>query len=391
MKTYFTFLCLIISGGWANATTQTSLNQDKPPLLYVKSYTESSSCHAVNNSSWDGGEESGDVMFNENFNWTNGSAGGYSYTKVGNLYESWPLQDGYWEQDNDNVTISWPDCFWPDLPESTSYETSSSSNNNNYYSSSSVTNTGISLGDFVNYWEHCNAKIHIANNWSDNAGATQTDAETVTRRAQTVMKLKTGGKATSKLRNLFGLWAFATRYWPDLTHTEDFLYDGYDGYENVWDGVPAYYPSGYRIWLWPASFPPLATTEHPYPNIPFQNVSIGSYGNLDANGYRYVVLPDNADVDVTPGVAGVEQFAFNMLAQKYPVVSQCVATTPANRARTTIGVGEQVDLGFNPTLPTNAIWSTTAGDLSTNSGTGTRFTAPDRAADVTVTATVYGL
>ncbi|MGH7953127.1 MAG: hypothetical protein ACREFE_14595, partial [Limisphaerales bacterium] len=42
------------------------------------------------------------------------------------------------------------------------------------------------------------------------------------------------------------------------------------------------------------------------------------------------------------------------------------------------------------TLPTNAIWSTTAGDLSTNSGTGTRFTAPDRAADVTVTATVYG-
>ena len=40
MKTYFIFLCLLISTGLTSATTQTTANQDKPPRLYVKSYAE---------------------------------------------------------------------------------------------------------------------------------------------------------------------------------------------------------------------------------------------------------------------------------------------------------------------------------------------------------------
>jgi alpha-tubulin suppressor-like RCC1 family protein len=75
----------------------------------------------------------------------------------------------------------------------------------------------------------------------------------------------------------------------------------------------------------------------------------------------------------------------------YQLVSQCVATTPINQARTNIGVGEQVKLFFNPVLPpglTNIMWSTTAGSLSVTNGTNTVFTAPDRLTNVTVTASV---
>ena len=41
MKHYFIFLCLLISGGLAGATTQATINQDKPPYVYVKSYNMS--------------------------------------------------------------------------------------------------------------------------------------------------------------------------------------------------------------------------------------------------------------------------------------------------------------------------------------------------------------
>jgi hypothetical protein len=77
----------------------------------------------------------------------------------------------------------------------------------------------------------------------------------------------------------------------------------------------------------------------------------------------------------------------------YQLVSQCVQTTPANQSRTNLGVGEQVNLFFNPTLPpnlTNVTWSTSAGGLAVTSGTTNLFTAPSNAAVATVSATVSG-
>lgn len=68
------------------------------------------------------------------------------------------------------------------------------------------------------------------------------------------------------------------------------------------------------------------------------------------------------------------------------ITSQTVATSPGGRTRTTIGVGEEVDLTFSLGSTT---WSTTAGTLTFvagNPGPIVRFTAPDTAQFVTVTA-----
>jgi hypothetical protein len=98
-------------------------------------------------------------------------------------------------------------------------------------------------------------------------------------------------------------------------------------------------------------------------------------------------------VDVTPTIT---QFYTNRDAtfndmKVYQLVSQCVATTPSDRSRTNLGVGEQVNLSFNPPLLTNysiVTWSATAGSLLYTNGSSTLFTAPSNATNVTVTATI---
>ena len=64
------------------------------------------------------------------------------------------------------------------------------------------------------------------------------------------------------------------------------------------------------------------------------------------------------------------------------ITSLTAVTSPGARARTTIGVGEQVFLSHTPG-PAN--WTTTAGTLSPNSGVVVTLTAPDTAQTVTVT------
>jgi len=65
------------------------------------------------------------------------------------------------------------------------------------------------------------------------------------------------------------------------------------------------------------------------------------------------------------------------------ITSQTVALTPGVRTRTTIGVGEEVDLTHAPGA---AAWATTAGTLSAANGVTVKLTAPDTAQKVTVTA-----
>lgn len=70
------------------------------------------------------------------------------------------------------------------------------------------------------------------------------------------------------------------------------------------------------------------------------------------------------------------------------ITSQAVATTPSNRARTKIGVGEEVTLTVSPG-PAN--WAVSGGgSLSSTSGTSVTFTAGDRAANANITATGAG-
>jgi hypothetical protein len=128
--------------------------------------------------------------------------------------------------------------------------------------------------------------------------------------------------------------------------------------------------------------------------IPPEQIQIGSLGSLTAtstngsfiSGTLFAVLPKHKTVPITPQVQGAKYREAVVSAQGYLLISQCVATTPANRSRNTVGVGEQVALYFNPTLPTNIIWSVSGGGtLSTNYGKTNFFTAPDVAATCTIT------
>ncbi len=65
------------------------------------------------------------------------------------------------------------------------------------------------------------------------------------------------------------------------------------------------------------------------------------------------------------------------------ITSETVATSPGARTRTTIGVGERVDLTH---APGSAVWSTTGGRLNRQRGETVRLTAPDTTRRITVTA-----
>jgi hypothetical protein len=71
------------------------------------------------------------------------------------------------------------------------------------------------------------------------------------------------------------------------------------------------------------------------------------------------------------------------------ITSQTTVTSPPNRARTTIGIGEDVDLTVTPGPGTWNIVSG-GGSLASTSGTTVTYTAPDRVATVTIQATGSG-
>lgn len=62
-------------------------------------------------------------------------------------------------------------------------------------------------------------------------------------------------------------------------------------------------------------------------------------------------------------------------------------TSPTNRQRTKLGVGEKVKLTISPTISGSASWSTSEGTISGSDNSAT-FTAPSRSATATVTATI---
>jgi hypothetical protein len=104
------------------------------------------------------------------------------------------------------------------------------------------------------------------------------------------------------------------------------------------------------------------------------------------SGMTLISAPSGAGVPLT---VNAPSQPYSIAGKVYQLVSQCVATTPANQTRTNLGVGEQVNLYFTPALPTtNVTWSTTAGGLAVTSGITNLFTAPSNAVNVMVTVTI---
>ncbi len=134
----------------------------------------------------------------------------------------------------------------------------------------------------------------------------------------------------------------------------------------------------------------LTDSPSPYTPLEIGSSSITVRGEtLDENGYRYLFLPDNSSFDVTPSTP-YYAYLYYIIPGKHELVSQCVASTPSDRARTTIGVGEEVDLMFEPATASNPIWTTSAGSVQYSYASFTRLTAPSNAIPTTVTAILPG-
>jgi hypothetical protein len=292
MKIYFILLGLLISSGLARAAIQTTANQDKPPRLYVKSYTESNAGFTKCLTTWTGSSEEDDFSVNDSVSWTDGSAGSFSYT----WHYTYQTPSFSYAQ-NDNVIISWPQVSWPNIEylQPTWTETYI----NTLWTSEDYTNSTIA-GYAPIILEHSDTSVPMVDNsgsYGPSGGYFTVIKATGTRTAQAIMKLQTGGKSTSRLRNLFGLTASATRYTPQ--------------HWSYW---------GYYEWLgeMPLDFGDLAGCYPAATSVPPQSINLGSYGALNTNGVKYLILPDNDDVDVTPYVAGADYYSFSFgQPQKY--------------------------------------------------------------------------
>jgi hypothetical protein len=318
MKTYFIFLCLLISGGFASATTQNTADQDKPARLYVKSYSMGDSGFYF----YENGGTTVDMPFQGNANWSgDGSAG----------TGSWTAQEEGTGVDPSvtSVNASW---YWP---ASSSWPNLSATLIETYYDSIEspcpYTSTNNNQTPPV-FLEHCD--INIATNVLGNDGL---KVQTMERRAaQMTMKLQTGGKAMSQVRNLFGIGGGGNKIIPNNPFESASPHDDEFGYLFERTGG--------------ASIPP-------------QSITIGSLGNLGSDGNLYVALPDNADVDVTPSasVAGVDYYQFGVGEQKYKLTISA-NTNDLSDTTPEFCVGQQVNLkaAWSPSLPsgtqTNYQW-----------------------------------
>jgi hypothetical protein len=300
MKIYYLLLCFTFSSVLAKAVTQTTANQDKPPRLYIKEYGESQheSYHKSGTDyylysdgygTWGWILVEGTNIFNNSFsfddtdNYQDGMPGAYFQ----NYHEhdiSYTLTTGY--NEDDVVTLTWPQCVWPNI-----YGNESKIKNiNSYYGSDQYTNysTNTSTQYASIGQEHCDINVSGALTYipdgPDDVGGLITESQAATRSAHTTLKFQTGGKSTSKLRNIYGLSGSSKQYYYQMAS-----YESVPGW-NVTSNV----------------------------NIQSKNITIGSYGALNTNGTKYLILPDNADVDLTPYVAGVDYYTFNIgQPQKY--------------------------------------------------------------------------
>jgi len=346
MKNCLIFFGLFIGSGLVFATSQTALNQDKPARLYVKSYIESAGGNiniledgsgylgyterqakridtfSENIKYQDGLTGSANYQGNENYNDSDDSANGGSQLQMfGNKTISVSSGAGInysavstmqITSGSDSLTGSGWDI----------YGNSSESIGNDTYSS---TNNGY--GMLGVHSEHCDVGTPIRDHSgipsfrSFAAEAPPNWQENYKRNAQMIMKLQTGGKATSKLRNLFALSASGTQINPVHVneHGEGPYFSSFD-YTFYYNGNPIGYFANIYTYYAPFDNPFYSVVGSAQPtetSISAQNIAIGSCGNLNSNGVLYRILPDNADVDVTPYVANVDYYTFNVSATKY--------------------------------------------------------------------------
>ena len=126
-------------------------------------------------------------------------------------------------------------------------------------------------------------------------------------------------------------------------------------------------------------------------DIAYTNIMLGGLGRLGSDGLVYTVIADNATKDIKPTVQGNPYYTFSEpWATKHKLISSTLhlALTNTNRDRTTLGVGEEVSIYFDPeldmTFPETPIWLAFDGSVSPNVGSWVTFTAPSNAVPSTL-------
>jgi hypothetical protein len=136
------------------------------------------------------------------------------------------------------------------------------------------------------------------------------------------------------------------------------------------------------VWVTP-KLPPWVTN---YTVDPTQVVVPGFNSNLDTNDTAYAGFPGDEDIDISPLAPGQYYCSVQTVPEK-KLTSECVITNRLDPARTTIGVGEQVNLFLPPDM-TNALWKCSDGKVYPTNDSYTVFTAPSEKGIARVSVTL---
>ena len=310
MKKNLSLLGLAIGlNGVIAATGPINLDQDKPARIYVASYETTE--NLSENYDWELSTTNTQVSYHADdtyhYGWHWDSAAGGSGTLVdktvvlddfGDWGGLWLQAEYQWPSNSVNGTVvshlqeMLEDGSWDDW---------------GYFPNSS-TLPGIP-------WEHCDVTL-AGTASSPGPNGSYTDALSAARKAQTKIRLQTGGKAASNRRNLFRISGSAAR--------QELTYGGH------------YAPN---IISTPWS-----------PEIWTQDVEI--LGQHLVGGSLYVVLTDNTDVDLTPHIAGADCYTFNVNFTKH---TPYISANGKNLTETTneFCVGQQItfQLAWDVTPP----------------------------------------
>ncbi len=138
--------------------------------------------------------------------------------------------------------------------------------------------------------------------------------------------------------------------------------------------------------------PPQAPWQYtPGRDVPFSSTRVAGK-TVNEYGFAAVALASGAPIDAVV-TAPVQHYGGGASGTKHELITLCHASIPVKRTRRTIGVGEEVWLGFIPDLPVQYItvyWSTSAGAVEPTTGTETTLTAPSNAAPATVNVHIGG-
>jgi len=292
MKTF-----LILFGVLAITTTvEASSNplnpsQDKPMRVYAESYAAGDTLTWIED--YDDGTDLHvvDEAWNYSVHWSSTAGGAARWQGQQTVSDS---VLGYFNTGND-----WTDWVWP------------SSDPENGQVTDAAGDTGPVGSPLI--WEHCQLGVPLEDKTGPEGGPGSfwnlTDNES--RSAQATIKLQTGGKAVSKLQNLFCISASATKI------------------------VPIAQP-----WPWTNSVPHLPVAAQ---DITVAGKALGSDGKL------WVMLPDSpTPIDVTPQV-GADYYTFSVgqPVKYHPYIGLSTSTTNCDITTNTpeVCVGQTVTLG----------------------------------------------